>query len=788
MMKRTFFILFLFNVIPHVTFCQQLFWRVSYIRDILQECDSSGKTKGLVVCSSFEGGVETQQFFYFPQNGSTQGTETIQEEYGDGTLTVNFKNNRLEGVCTEFKDKEGGLFVEATFKNGLLDGEEKDYLGGALTEVIPYKDGKKHGIATSFYSNGQINHIHSFTNGILNGPFISYHKNGNIWIKREYVNGEVHGDDLSYFENGEAESVCHYNMGKAHGDYLSYFENGEVESVCHYNMGIPVKSCITYFADKSIRNQEFYLENPDTVFRYTPPPFSEISDGHTKGIPDGHWLGYNEDGTLSYSYTFSKGVRTGAWKSYNNDGTLEREEFYDESGTPVGVWRSFNDGDTMSTLTFGDHGISQYWEFSYENNGTETTGSYRYGQKHGTWMKTGSLFGDTLTLENFSNGKLHGKALQRENHGSYATGTYDQGFKTGEWKTYSSDHKLVHVENYMLKDTVNDWQLAEDNNRMGPSIEYYQDGKTKKTEGSYFGRQKKGVWKEYHKNGQLASVGEYAPDSTYFEPIKIGEWKEYHPNGTLASVGKYILLERPWTEKVIAVREGEWKKYHDNGQLESAILYTNGMPTAGEVKTYHPNGKLESVCTFKAFEKDSIQYCDIDGPLKQYYDNGQPLCSINYNKGMAEGEANAYYENGQVLQTVNYRIISATDSTTFDKPVTNRISVKEGEMKEYYENGKMRITGQFVNDVEEGLWVFYSPNGQKKAETNYKNGMPNGENINYSEYGKITSKVINQDGLITEVIQMEENSIIEIVSTMILIFPEWMVWPYINTIPNPIED
>lgn len=66
--------------------------------------------------------------------------------------------------------------------------------------------------------------------------------------------------------------------------------------------------------------------------------------------------------------------------------------------------------------------------------------------------------------------------------------------------------------------------------------------------------------------------------------------------------------------------------------------------------------------------------------------------------------------NKQLLMSMHFK-----DST---------ISVLEGPFKSYHANGMLEREGNFVNDMEEGNWFKWWPEGEKKDSTVYKNGVP----------------------------------------------------------------
>lgn len=55
---------------------------------------------------------------------------------------------------------------------------------------------------------------------------------------------------------------------------------------------------------------------------------------------------------------------------------------------------------------------------------------------------------------------------------------------------------------------------------------------------------------------------------------KIGMWKYYHKSGQLKMEGQYLVLDYIG---VPSIRHGVWKTYNNNGELFQRIVYDNGV-------------------------------------------------------------------------------------------------------------------------------------------------------------------------------------------------------------------
>lgn len=57
--------------------------------------------------------------------------------------------------------------------------------------------------------------------------------------------------------------------------------------------------------------------------------------------------------------------------------------------------------------------------------------------------------------------------------------------------------------------------------------------------------------------------------------------------------------------------------------------------------------------------------------------------------------------------------------------------------KEYYENGFIKMEGSFANDVREGDWIAYFPDGKVRSTGTYKDGLRIGKAQVYYENGNL---------------------------------------------------
>ena len=219
----------------------------------------------------------------------------------------------------------------------------------------------------------------------------------------------------------------------------------------------------------------------------------------------------------------------------------------------------------------------------------------------------------------------------------------------------------------------------------------------------------------------------------------------------------------------IANRKCTKKGYYNNKQLaymiEGDILENLDSIPNGKYIEYYKNGKIKvqgnykegkRVGEFKTFQKDgksagSVIYKDgkiIKSTLiKTMKDNASfsLITDINYILDTSHTIKKVDFENG-LLRT--YFI--------FDKN-----GLPNGDSIEYYEEGNIKSVIPFKHNIVEGLTISYYENGNIKEEVNYKNNKMNGEAKSYDENGKLNGKTIFKDDIKLEEEVHKEDEILK---------------------------
>jgi len=211
-------------------------------------------------------------------------------------------------------------------------------------------------------------------------------------------------------------------------------------------------------------------------------------------------------------------------------------------------------------------------------------------------------------------------------------------------------------------------------------------------------------------------------------------------------------------------------------------------------KGYYSDKKLAYIKEGKLTENLDIL---TNGKYTEYYKNGQMKVQGSYKEGKRDGEFKAFLKNGKSAGSVIYKdgkIIKSTlvkamkDNASFS-PVTdiyykledshtlrkvdyengllriyfiyNKDGIPDGESVEYYEEGNIKSIIPFRNNMVEGLTITYYENGNIDEEVNYKNDKMNGEAKSYDENGKLNGRTIFKDDIKLEEEVHKENEILK---------------------------
>ncbi len=173
---------------------------------------------------------------------------------------------------------------------------------------------------------------------------------------------------------------------------------------------------------------------------------------------------------------------------------------------------------------------------------------------------------------------------------------------------------------------------------------------------------------------------------------------------------------------------------------------TEGQKT-GYWKKYYDNGKLRYE---GRFEKDKPV-----GLMRKYYKGGLPQAIMNFGDNGNTAHAKLFYENGKIAAEGNY-VNNVKDSTwLFYSFYNGRMAImedyshglKNGISLKYYDNGNVSEKTEWKKDIKDGVWEQYYENGVLRLRATYKNNLRDGLFETFSAEGKPSVKGLYKEGV-----------------------------------------
>lgn len=189
-----------------------------------------------------------------------------------------------------------------------------------------------------------------------------------------------------------------------------------------------------------------------------------------QGFKQGKWSKNHKNGNLRYEGEFSNNKEIGEFKFYDKNGKLVSTRTYKTPGG-IALCKMYN--------------LQGFLHAKGEINGRK---------KEGEWIFYSNRGQDTVSIENYEHGILHGINNTYFSNGKIASKrTYNKGLKTGAY------------------------------------TEYYKNGQLEQ-EGKYVNGELEGEVKFWYNTGQLKRRG------TYLNGDKTGKWITYDPDGRVREV------------------------------------------------------------------------------------------------------------------------------------------------------------------------------------------------------------------------------------------------------------
>ena len=288
------------------------------------------------------------------------------------------------------------------------------------------------------------------------------------------------------------------------------------------------------------------------------------------------------------------------------------------------------------------------------------------------------------------------------------------------------------------------------------------------TQGNYINH---GSFKAYDQAGKLQGTGEYRQGKEH------GKWTRIisNPEGTFIAQSLDAGFEAPFLSEAPLVDgqlNGTWTVRDKAGRLVSQWSFENGV-REGVSTWWYSTGPKRSEINYKdglMHGKLLVFGADQQPTVKAVYVDGRRLVSKTevYPKGGQKMSEGSYLAPAESIETYYdwWNLAIRTAPAAQEGP-----GVKHGPWTYWHANGKVRMQGEYKEDLPVGKFTWWFENGQKQAEGEYVEGRqqgiwigwhPNGMKKYKGDYDDGTQAgtwmVWKEDGRRTEIHEYNENN------------------------------
>lgn len=470
--------------------------------------------------------------------------------------------------------------------------------------------------------------------------------------------------------------------------------------------------------------------------------------------PNGYNIFYYDNGFKSSEGTMRDGKADGYWKNYYKNGIVKiegnRKNFELDS-----LWKFYSENGKITKAINYLKGKKNGYSFNYDTNQKVLNKEYFIND-----IKQGNMIayypnGKIKLLTPYVNGKPEGYAYEYSEDSLiisiliYQGGILasvdrlnrkdENGKKQGIWKEFYQDGKLKEEKKYR-DDAVDGYVKTFDKKGNLINTEKFNNGKQVKNAPELA---KLDVYKEYYDDGTLKYEGGYInnmPAGTHYHyrlkymcdslPISRDDTsnviiKKYVCKNQAIPDSAIIYLDGVKTDygavDSLRNRIGIWTEFHNSGEFKGKGLYTNDKRT-GDWIFYYPNGKIEQKGKYD--KKGRAQ-----GEWKWFYENGSLLREEQYVNNLREGFMTEFTEEGKIITKGEFIEDMQEGIWYYENPIYKEIGKYVNDKpdslwKRYYmPSEKLQFEGNFINGSEEGLHTWYYENGKKTVVGNFVGGM-----------------------------------------------------------------
>jgi len=290
--------------------------------------DCPAETKQ-IVRKSEEGGEER---YCADHQGEREGPYRFTFANGKPRLAGSYTRDQKVGMWKAYRE-EGGVLSETTFIDDRKSGPERifDALGDKVQEGN-WLDGKKEGLWIEYYLGRKVAETR-YKEGLRHGRATTMSEEGGRLSDGEFVKDKHHGRWSFFHRNGQKSAEGEFREGVQIGVWRTWLADGQEEPSRDYGeVGTPGQATASQCPAGTEQREEktgegavAWCERKEKDGEQRARPKGKRAGADTAGR-HGPTFGYFPDGAVRFHGTYDLGRKDGLWLFYDRKGKVVRTE------------------------------------------------------------------------------------------------------------------------------------------------------------------------------------------------------------------------------------------------------------------------------------------------------------------------------------------------------------------------------------------------------------------------------------------------------------------------------
>jgi len=246
---------------------------------------------------------------------------------------------------TDVNGKKQGHWVITNVKKRL-----PGYSPDQKIEEGNYKDSRKVGMWTMYFSNGKKKSEITYTSGRPSGPYKTYYSNGNLEEEGNWKSNRNTGNFKRFHENGKVSQEFNFSAtGKREGNQKYFYDNGQLMIEGDWNGGKETGTLTEYYHNDDLKAKKVFadgrLDEAKTQNFKPKSPLPDPIKEEEKSAPVRN-VTVNKDEKVNHGHFDGNGYA----KLYNKDKLITKDGIFKSYKLIDGKWYKYDENNILFNI------------------------------------------------------------------------------------------------------------------------------------------------------------------------------------------------------------------------------------------------------------------------------------------------------------------------------------------------------------------------------------------------------------------------------------------------------